>query len=328
MPIEFRCTQCSKLLQTPDETAGKHAKCPVCGSIVLIPTPGLASPGPAAGGVGEGAPPIPPGDTSSPFAPGPQPPSGPEAINPYQSPTAFGPMPQAPAPPGEIHPTPIDVGDVFSRTWTIFKQQWGMVWLGVLIVMGINWAAAMALMVLNFTVMMLTHNPDLAEVVNITGNLASYVLSIWLTLGQCAYFLKIARGQPPDLTTIFSGGPKLLTAILAYILFILIVIGGFLLLIIPGIIFALMFSQFLYLIVDRNVGVMDSLNLSKEITRGNKATLFAIGLLLGLLFVAAIIPCLLGLLVWIPFSSLMPAVIYLLMIGQPTADQMQAGVGR
>ena len=31
MPIEFRCTQCNKLLRTADASAGKKAKCPDCG---------------------------------------------------------------------------------------------------------------------------------------------------------------------------------------------------------------------------------------------------------------------------------------------------------
>lgn len=40
MPIEFDCTQCQLRLRTPDETAGKQAKCPQCGMLVPIPYPG------------------------------------------------------------------------------------------------------------------------------------------------------------------------------------------------------------------------------------------------------------------------------------------------
>ncbi|MBN2023056.1 MAG: zinc ribbon domain-containing protein [Pirellulales bacterium] len=49
MPIEFRCTQCDKLLRTPDETAGRQAKCPVCGAIIAVPELATGSPfaGPA-----------------------------------------------------------------------------------------------------------------------------------------------------------------------------------------------------------------------------------------------------------------------------------------
>jgi DNA-directed RNA polymerase subunit RPC12/RpoP len=53
MPIEFRCSQCGKLLRTGDETAGREAQCPECGALSRIPTgtgsaqalPPSASPG-------------------------------------------------------------------------------------------------------------------------------------------------------------------------------------------------------------------------------------------------------------------------------------------
>jgi hypothetical protein len=37
MPIEFRCSQCGKLLRTGDETAGRPAQCPECGALTTIP---------------------------------------------------------------------------------------------------------------------------------------------------------------------------------------------------------------------------------------------------------------------------------------------------
>jgi phage FluMu protein Com len=45
MAIEFRCTQCNKLLRTADQSAGKKAKCPECGQILRVPGPETAAPG-------------------------------------------------------------------------------------------------------------------------------------------------------------------------------------------------------------------------------------------------------------------------------------------
>src|SRR2546425_359209 len=84
MPIEFRCPQCAKLLRTPDDTAGKQAKCPECGTLTTIPAATARVPSP-------------PAPVSVPVAPPSTPPAGnpfgaftptqPSAtINPYQAP--------------------------------------------------------------------------------------------------------------------------------------------------------------------------------------------------------------------------------------------------
>lgn len=39
MPIEFRCSQCGRLLRTGDDTAGQQAQCPECDAIGTVPTP-------------------------------------------------------------------------------------------------------------------------------------------------------------------------------------------------------------------------------------------------------------------------------------------------
>jgi len=57
MPIEFRCCQCQRLLRTPDDAAGKSARCPECGTFTTVPFP--APPGP----------PLPPGAASGPASP-------------------------------------------------------------------------------------------------------------------------------------------------------------------------------------------------------------------------------------------------------------------
>jgi hypothetical protein len=61
--IEFRCSQCGKLLRTGDDTAGKQAKCPSCGSVQAIPTSSAPF-----GPPGEPAPNLPPPPQPSPFS--------------------------------------------------------------------------------------------------------------------------------------------------------------------------------------------------------------------------------------------------------------------
>ncbi len=126
-----------------------------------------------------------------------------------------------------------------------------------------------------------------------------------------------------ELGELFAGGPYLLRALGASILFLLAMLAGLVLFIVPGIIFVLMFFPYWYLIIDRNAGAIESLELSRQLTAGNKLTVFALGLVLMGLAIAAVIPCGLGLLIYWPFLSLLGPVVYLSLSGQPTAEQTQ-----
>ncbi len=88
MAIEFRCTECQKLLRTGDDTAGKQAKCPECGGLMTVPSVSETP---------REIPSPPPETPDSPFsATGPEPSAAGDAENPYQSPTQYGPAEQMP----------------------------------------------------------------------------------------------------------------------------------------------------------------------------------------------------------------------------------------
>jgi hypothetical protein len=68
MAIVFRCTQCGRLLRVGDDTAGKPAQCPECGTITTVPTPDAQPPPPADSPSGLGGPePEQPGDVENPY---------------------------------------------------------------------------------------------------------------------------------------------------------------------------------------------------------------------------------------------------------------------
>ena len=314
MAIEFRCPTCSKLLRTKDDTAGKQAKCPECGTVIDIPAPGASS---SAGGFNPEVP-IP--------SPGFAPPPSTSAVNPYQSPTTHSPLTHlAPGDiPAEITPTRIDLGDVFSRTWTIFKANMGMC-IGVVITANIINGIVSNIVSMSAAGISSQAGSDVARFAIIgIGQILSIVFSTWITAGQMNFLLKTARGLDAPFSDLFSGGRWLVPLLGGTILYFLMVVGGFILLIIPGIIVALMFSQFYYLIIDRNLGVIDALKTSRLITSGNKMTLFLIGLVMIPIAIIAALPCLIGLIFVIPYFALLGSVAYLMMSGQPTAVQRVA----
>ncbi len=104
MSIEFRCTHCGRLLRTPDGTSGRQAKCPQCGALSTIPQ----------GSSGQDL--APPEPASSPVV------SHVESANPYSSPAVEQVRATAPLVRRGFQPTRIDLGDVLSRTWRIYKN--------------------------------------------------------------------------------------------------------------------------------------------------------------------------------------------------------------
>ena len=295
MAIEFRCTQCGKLLRTGDDTAGKPAKCPQCGAVTTIPSataaPAVATPA--------------------------------ESGNPYQSPAPFTPL-NPNQPQGALTPTALDLSDIFSRTWTIFKEQWTMCVAAWAIVFVLNLVISYGLSLGGGMVGRIVFGPRIGMAFSHLGNLVAMLINVWLGIGMAIYFLKVARGQAADFSDLFSGGPYYVSILLATLLFAVGFYVGLILCVVPGVIFGLMFSQFYYLVLDRRLPVFDGFRQSKELMVGNKLTLFLIGLAAMGIFLVAMIPCGLGLLVAGPYFSLMFPMIYLTVTGQPTADQLQA----
>lgn len=350
MPIEFRCDQCGKLLRTGDETAGKQAKCPSCGTVQPIPTP-LSSTHPPARP--QGGPPA-----GSPFAAGgapplPPPPDG--EVNPYQAPASalLGPAESyyAPAPGARtIRPRRIGIVEIIASTWTIATNntnQFLMCFLVFLVCLALNYAASFAQQMILVGIQAARPPANVFVAVNIFVAILGVLFQLWLNLGQTLYFVRTARGEETPFGLIFSGAPYLVTLILAAILIGLMSVGVSLICAVPGvvaylvsndpltgvIVFAvvsigpsmyigLTFSQFQYLIIDSGLGVFDSLAVCRQITSGNRVRIFILYLLGGLAVFISVLLCCLPSLLMIPFVTLGAAVLFLKMSGQITADQL------
>jgi len=86
MPIEFHCPQCSKLLRTPDESAGKRARCPHCSTVADVPGGSPSAPDKEASGFAFGSESDDFGSSEAfPFA---DPPLGGDSMNPYSAPAS------------------------------------------------------------------------------------------------------------------------------------------------------------------------------------------------------------------------------------------------
>lgn len=109
--------------------------------------------------------------------------------------------------------------------------------------------------------------------------------------------LKAARGDKLEITDMFAGFRNYWNAVFANLLVGVIIFIGFILLIIPGIIFACKLAFTPYLVVDQKMDVIEAIKVSWSMTRGHAWKVFFIGLLaipiviVGLvLFIIGIIP--------------------------------------
>ncbi len=131
------------------------------------------------------------------------------------------------------------------------------------------------------------------------------------SLGLAIFALSLSRNQDAKLTQIFEGFQKFGVAFAAYILQLIFVLLWMILLIIPGIIAAISYSQTFYIIADDDsIGPLQAIKKSKEMMMGNKWKYVC----LGLRFIGWILLCILtlgiGLLWLIPYMSISYAKFY------------------
>ena len=101
--------------------------------------------------------------------------------------------------------------------------------------------------------------------------------------------LKAARGDKLEIKNMFEAFNIYWNAVLASLLVGIIVFIGFILLIIPGIIFACKLAFTPYLVVDRKMEVMEAIKGSWNMTNGHAWKVFLIGLLAIPIFIAGLI---------------------------------------
>lgn len=146
--------------------------------------------------------------------------------------------------------------------------------------------------------------------VQVVTQIITQLVSTFLGLGATRIGLNLVSGREASVGMLFGEGNKLLRAIGASILFGLMVAIGFMLLIVPGIYLALRFGQYMYGIVDKDLGVIDSLKYSSSITTNNRLNLFVLWIFGFLLTIAGMLACGVGLLVVIPIMWLASCVAF------------------
>ena len=114
------------------------------------------------------------------------------------------------------------------------------------------------------------------------------VLGSVIAVGLASFSLSIIEGQI-DINKLKYGLSIVNKAFIFYVLYIVIVVLGFICLIFPGIIFSLMFSQVYYILCkDPEIGVIDAFKKSAAMMNGHKWQYFKLSLRYGFYFFLSI----------------------------------------
>lgn len=144
------------------------------------------------------------------------------------------------------------------------------------------------------------------------ANLTSLIFAPPLAIGMTIFSLNISRDNNPEIDNLFIPfKTSWVNAILAYFMMGVLVTVGFILLIIPGIIVALMFSQVFFIMgEDNEISAYDALVKSMNMMKGYKWKFFRIALRIIGLAILCIFTLGIGFIWLLPYQNVVYAKFY------------------
>ncbi|MGA2221176.1 MAG: GYF domain-containing protein [Verrucomicrobiia bacterium] len=210
--------------------------------------------------------------------------------------------PEWQAAPVVVHGSEIDIGSCIQRAWNLWKANFGLM-VAVNLVTSVLLGGVGSLISLAVRIPFGVHS--LAGIVAGIGANALWccVLAGALMGGLFAFNLKLIRGQPASFADAFAGFGKSFGALTAtYIVMMLLVYLGLALCLIPGIYLAIAWIFALPLVIDKNLGFWEAMELSRKVVAKNWWMIFALALLAGLVGAAGIVACCIGVLFTAPLT--------------------------
>jgi uncharacterized membrane protein len=136
-----------------------------------------------------------------------------------------------------------------------------------------RWGKAIGVVVLYFLIIVII------ESIPYIGYLGTLLIGGPLMLGICAFFLSYPRNQDAPVSMMFSGFNRFMPGFILYLLITIFTLLWTLLLIIPGIIASLRYSQAFYVMNDHpEMSAQEAIKTSSELMQGNKWKYFLLNL--------------------------------------------------
>jgi hypothetical protein len=159
--------------------------------------------------------------------------------------------------------------EIISESFQLYKKHWREFTPFILILFIPHFILSSLGTIFLYLEIWLPASASFTNIIILVIAVAVAVLSIWASIGFTKTIYAAITNQPINWKVDFSNSSKLiLPTILTTILTVLIILGGTLLLIIPGIIFTVWYSFFYYALILDNKKGLDALSASKTLVVG------------------------------------------------------------
>lgn len=160
-----------------------------------------------------------------------------------------------------------------------------------------------------------------------TIRVIDFFVALLISLALFQVSLRFTAGEKADFTDLYSALPYFWKYLLGFILYVLIIAGGFILLIVPGIIWAVKYQFFGYFIIDQKMTPRRALVRSGQITKGIRGYLLLFDLAVLGIGVLGFLALLIGEVVTVPVVSIAIAYVYRKLLAteiiQPENDELR-----
>ena len=205
------------------------------------------------------------------------------------------------------HDYALDIGGCISRGWELVKGNfWPSVGITVLImviimainqIFGLFTRTAIDAMVLEHKV-----TPSEIMIVFLVTIVSGPIYTVFIA-GLFKYYLKLIRGESAGIADAFSGfGPSTGQLILLSLVMNILTLIGYVCCLIPGIYLAVAWIFSIPLVIDRQMGFWEAMELSRKMVNKHWFLVFAFLLVYGLLSLSGIIACCIGIFVTLPIG--------------------------
>ncbi|WP_020110140.1 hypothetical protein [Rhodococcus sp. 114MFTsu3.1] len=196
-------------------------------------------------------------------------------------------------------PPTLNVGDALSFGWNKFKDNAG-VWIGIVVI------AAVVQVILNLVFGRSGNSGDVSALFGIWSIIGTVVSAIVGYIINAAFIrgaLHEVDGNKPAIGSFFQFA-NVASIIIASVLVAIMVLVGFVLLVIPGLVLTFLSWWTLQFVIDRNEDAVAAIKSSFRAISSNAGQLFLLALAIIGINILGAIPCFLGLLVTIPISAI------------------------